>query len=251
MQAQRSQTLDALRGVALLWMTAFHACFDLAYFGWLHADFYRDALWTWQRTAILSLFLLCAGAGQALAAAAQQDGARWWRRWAQVAGAAALVSLGSWWMFPRSFIYFGVLHGMAVMLPLARWAARAALPTRTLVVFSGVAVASKYIAAYALSTSVAAPFAAWMNAPGPNLLGWVSRLPVTEDYVPIFPWLGVMALGLVLHARLSRGGWLARRCAGTRAWRTLVWMGRHSLGWYLLHQPVLIGLMLAAQTLRA
>ena len=27
-----------------------------------------------------------------------------------------LVSVGSWWMFPRSYISFGVLHGIAVML---------------------------------------------------------------------------------------------------------------------------------------
>lgn len=246
---QRSEALDALRGLALVWMTAFHTCFDLAYFGWLHADFYRDPLWTWQRTGILSLFLLCAGAGQALAAAARPDPTRWWRRWAQVAGAAALVSLGSWWMFPRSFIYFGVLHGMAVMLPLAHWAARAGLSARTLLIFSVAAIASKFIAAYALSTSVAAPFAVWMNAPGPNVLGWVSQLPVTQDYVPIFPWLGVMGLGLVVHARLAAGGGVTRRWAGTRAWRALVWLGRRSLIWYLLHQIVLIGLMTAARAL--
>jgi uncharacterized membrane protein len=48
---------------------------------------------------------------------------RFWRRWAQVAGCALLVSLGSALMFPRSWISFGVLHGMAVMLIVARLAA--------------------------------------------------------------------------------------------------------------------------------
>jgi hypothetical protein len=45
---------------------------------------------------------------------------QFWRRWAQVAGCAVLVSLGSAFMFPRSWIHFGVLHGIAVMLILAR-----------------------------------------------------------------------------------------------------------------------------------
>ena len=38
-----------------------------------------------------------------------------WRRWRQVAGCALLVSAGSAWMFPRSWIYWCALHGMAVM----------------------------------------------------------------------------------------------------------------------------------------
>ena len=40
--------------------------------------------------------------------------------WWQVAGAALLVSAGSYLVFPNSFIYFGVLHGIAAMLVLVR-----------------------------------------------------------------------------------------------------------------------------------
>lgn len=76
--------------------------------------------WTQQRTAIVSLFLLCAGCGQAMALDAGWGWARFARRWGYIVAAAALVTLGSWWMFPQSFIYFGVLHGMAVMLVFVR-----------------------------------------------------------------------------------------------------------------------------------
>ena len=92
----RFDRLDALRALALLWMTAYHFAFDLNHFGHIRQDFYADPLWTGQRTAIVSLFLLCAGAGQALAVQAGQSAARFARRWAQVAGCALLVSLGSW-----------------------------------------------------------------------------------------------------------------------------------------------------------
>ena len=63
----RLDRIDALRAVAMLWMTAYHFAFDLRFFGWLDADFYRDPFWTWQRTTIVSLFLFCAGLGQAVA----------------------------------------------------------------------------------------------------------------------------------------------------------------------------------------
>ena len=45
---------------------------------------------------------------------------RFWRRWCSIALCALLVSVGSWLMFPTSYIYFGVLHGLALMLVIAR-----------------------------------------------------------------------------------------------------------------------------------
>ena len=39
---------DALRGVAMLWMTVFHFCFDLTYLGLSQANLYLDPFWTWQ-----------------------------------------------------------------------------------------------------------------------------------------------------------------------------------------------------------
>ena len=118
----RFDAIDALRGAAMLWMTAYHFAFDLNHFGHIRQNFYEDPVWTWQRTGIVSLFLLCAGMGQVVAVQRGQSWPRFARRWVQVAGCAALVSLGSLWMFPRSWISFGVLHGMAVMLLVTRWA---------------------------------------------------------------------------------------------------------------------------------
>ena len=120
MPGQRYDSIDTLRGVAIVWMTAFHFCFDLNHFGWIRQDFYRDPVWTGQRTAIVSLFLFCAGLGQAVAVVQGQSWPRFWRRWVKIALCALLVTAGSWWMYPRSFIYFGVLHGIAAMLIVVR-----------------------------------------------------------------------------------------------------------------------------------
>jgi uncharacterized membrane protein len=234
----RYDRIDALRGAAVVWMTAFHFCFDLNHFGWIRQDFYRDPVWTWQRTCIVSLFLLCAGMGQAVATAQAQDWARFWRRWAQVAGCAVLVSIGSWWMFPNSWIYFGVLHGIALMLVVVRLTAGWG---RWLWLAGALAIAMKFVAAYAVSAWPAADF---LNDKPWNWLGLVSRKPVTEDYVPLVPWLGVMWWGMAL------GQWLLRRrqafvaAAIPAAAAPLAWLGRWSLSWYMLHQPVMIGALM-------
>ena len=116
-RVERFDRLDALRGAAIVWMAAYHFGFDLNHFGLLQPRQFpnADPVWIAHRTAILSLFLFCAGFGQALALDAAQGWPRFWRRWAQVAGCALLVSIGSWLVFPRSWIAFGVLHALALI----------------------------------------------------------------------------------------------------------------------------------------
>lgn len=239
----RYARLDALRGAAVVWMAAFHLSFDLNHFGWWQPrqDFYHDPWWTLQRTAILSLFLWCAGVGQAVACQswwtdAARSGNRWtrafWRRWVQIAGCAVLVSLGSAWMFPHSWISFGVLHGMAVMLLLVRCAA--AWSNRAIAVVSVCMLVVPWVLSHPLFDQ------RWWQ-----WVGLVTRKPVTEDFVPVLPWCGVMGLGLLCGRWMlrHRPHWL--RADLPRVMVPLAGLGRWSLSFYMLHQPVFIGLILA------
>ena len=227
----------------MVWMTAFHFCFDLQYFGYLHTNFYDNPVWTLQRMAIVSLFVFCAGLGQAIALQQGQDWRRFWRRWRQIAAAALLVSAASYLVFPDSFIYFGILHGMAAMLILARGAA---VGRRWLWLLGALALSTPWLAP-ALHTHW--PGAEVLNTPALNWIGLISRKPVTEDYAPILPWLGVMCWGLAsgqwcLQHRpqmLERWGAVRQPGAAGRVSAGLAWMGRHSLAYYLLHQPLLLG----------
>ncbi len=234
MPSRRFDAIDALRGFALVWMTLFHFCFDLSQFGYWRQDLYHDPFWTLQRTAILSTFLFCAGMGQAVALAKGQSWSRFWRRWAQIAACALLVTAGSWLMFPRSFIYFGVLHGIALMLIVVRLTA----PWGNWLWLLGLlAMAAKFIPGYWLAGS---PVAEIFNAPPLNWLGLITRKPITEDYVPVIPWLGAMWWGA------AAGTWLQQQprllaWQPPRAGRWLAVLGRWSLPYYILHQPVLIG----------
>ena len=235
--AHRLERLDVLRGLAMLWMTLYHLCFDLNHFGWIEQDFYRDPLWTTQRTLIVSTFILCAGAGQALAIAQGQSSRQFARRWLQIAGCALLVSAGSWWVFSERFIHFGVLHGMAAMLLLVRWAGQR---------WPGHDGRWTLAGALMLGLSWLAPavIASWpqlslLNERWLNWLGLVSQKPATEDYVPLAPWLGLMIWGHVAMRVLLRRaeGWLHRPLPGWT--RPLAWSGRYSLSYYMVHQPVL------------
>ncbi|MGI9216547.1 MAG: heparan-alpha-glucosaminide N-acetyltransferase [Hydrogenophaga sp.] len=244
---QRLDRIDALRSVAMLWMTAYHFAFDLDHFRLIAQDFHRDPFWTWQRTAIVSLFLFTAGLSQVVALAQGQGWPRFWRRWAQVTGAALLVSAGSALMFPQTFIYFGVLHGIAAMLIVVRLTAGWGLWLWPL---GALAIAAKFVAPGVIA---AVPALTVLNTPGLNALGFIGQLPVTEDYVPLLPWLGVMWWGVAAGrwALVHRPQWLgAADAASTGLRRGMAVLGRWSLSYYLLHQPVLIGLVTAFVWLR-
>ena len=244
MPFQRHDAIDALRGFALVWMTVFHFCFDLNTFGYLRQDFHNDLLWTTQRTVILSLFLFCVGLGQSVAAARDQAAGRFWRRWRQVALAALVVSFGSWLMFPRSFIYFGVLHGITLMLIVARLSA--SWRARTLCGFGVLAILAWLLVTWLL---LASGWETLFNSPWLNWLGLITRKPITEDYVPLLPWLAVVWWGM------AAGQWLQGRHPELLAWRpgragrALAALGRWSLSYYLLHQPVLLAALMLARLL--
>jgi uncharacterized membrane protein len=245
----RFDRLDALRGVAIVWMAVFHFCFDLNEQGWLHPQqvFWRDPFWIDQRNCIVSLFLLCAGAGQAVAVASGQTWPRFWRRWAQVAGCAVLVSIGSWLMFPRAWISFGVLHGMAVMLVLLRVLGTALPPARLARSAPALlAVAALAILAWRLPHEFVSPV---FDSRWTNWTGLVTHLPVTEDYVPVMPWFGIMLAGYVAMSLLMERTRTRPVATGPipSAAGGLAWLGRWSLSFYMIHQPVLIGLLMAVR----
>ncbi len=242
--------LDSLRGLALAWMTVFHFCFDLSHLGWWRQDFYGDPLWTWQRRAIVTLFLLCVGLAQAQVQARAAQAAMPWRRWGHVAACALAVSVASYALFADRYIYFGVLHCIA-LLSLALWWMRRWRDTGLLAVaVLALAVPPLY---QALAASWPGPLVQMLNGRAGSVLGLVTELPPTEDYVPLLPWLGVAMLGLWMGRRPALRKW-ARQAQGQPVTlplplrlplRLLAWLGRHSLPYYMLHQLVLMGGLMA------
>src|SRR5205823_2581291 len=57
----RWRALDVARGCAIVAMVVYHFCFDLAWNGWITADFGEDWRWLGFRIPILGSFLFIAG----------------------------------------------------------------------------------------------------------------------------------------------------------------------------------------------
>ncbi len=215
-------------------MAVFHFDFDLNHFGFVQPRqaFFHDPFWTWQRSVILGTFLFTAGVSLAIAMEHGQTWRRFMQRWLQVVACAVLVSLATWVVFPRAWVWFGVLHGMAVMLLLTRLLA----PLRMGLLVLGLAIV--LVLPGFRTTDMEATAVRW--------LGMGLTKPVTQDWVPLVPWMGVMLVGFALGQWTwrNRRAWLARPIAP--AFAPVATLGRWSLLFYMLHQPAFFGLIYLA-----
>jgi uncharacterized membrane protein len=222
----RIPEIDALRGIALCLMIVYHFCFDLRFYHVIAADFENDPFWLGFRALIVSLFMTLVGVSLVLADRAGATTVHFWRRVGVIGACALAVSVGSWIVFPRSYIYFGILHSIAVASvlawPLAR-RPRAAFLVGCVVIAAGLALAHPAFDARALS---------W--------IGFTTHKPVAEDYVPLAPWAGAVFVGIALAHALQRGSFRALAPLSA-APAPLGWLGRHSLVVYMVHQPILLG----------
>jgi uncharacterized membrane protein len=233
---RRRTAIDALRGGAICLMVVYHFCFDLRYYGAIAADFERDPFWLGFRALIVTSFMTLVGVSLVLAdaahgaPAARAPGGRaaYWKRIGAIAACALAASLGSYLMFRQRFIYFGILHCIAVASVLARPLAGRpvlALGLGSVAIVAGLALRHPFFDARATS---------W--------LGFTTVKPPTEDFVPLFPWLGVVLAGIWLgHALLRRD--FAPIAPLARTPSALRWLGRHSLAIYMVHQPLLLGIL--------
>lgn len=230
--ASRLRLVDALRGFAVAQMIVYHFIYDLAYFGWVNLAMTRDQPWIAWRTAIVTQFLLLVGVSLVLRTSFKPSAADFWKRWAQIAAAALLVSLGSWLVFGQRFIYFGILHFVAAALLLAR----PLLLLRAWNIALG-------IVCVAIGLAYANEFFNWPLA---TIIGFMTFKPSTEDYVPLFPWIGVVLIGTGLASLWQRTDWrvpAALLPLNERAPRWLLFLGTWALTIYLVHQPVLLAAM--------
>ena len=250
-QGFRFVGVDLLRGLAIVMMVAYHFCYDLAHFGfasWQPDDMLIDWPWVAWRSSIVASFLLLVGFSRAMNAAFKPSSSDFWVRWAQIAVGATLVSVASHGFAGDRWIYFGILHFVAVAILICRLVLFRVQSVLWIATVGGIAL----VAGLLFSTPA-------LDSTPLNILGFVAHKPPTEDYVPLFPWIGVVFIGLA-------GGllWRSQDFASVTALsrlraviplpiqRALAGMGRWSLSIYLVHQPVLMGVLaLVASAVRS
>lgn len=239
-QTRRHTWLDALRGLALLNMIAYHASWDIVYLmGVDWAWFSGTGAHLWQQ-GICRTFILLSGFCWCFSR-------RWLCHGIKVFAAGLLVTAVTLIAMPENVVWWGVLTflGAAGLLTGVLQPVLRKIPP-----WAGV------IAAYALfaltksvewGTLAGRELPLWLYRGGhlSAFLGFPPRGFFSTDYFPLLPWCFWFLIGYFLFHLWKP--YEERLPLGSSPIPVLDWFGRHSLVIYLVHQPTVYAVLMAIQ----
>lgn len=230
---QRILLIDTVRGIAIVGVVLFHIVWDLEFSG-LIDGFAFHPVWLAFGRLLAGTFMFLVGVSLVLAHGKGFRPIRFVRRVAIIGAAAMSISLVTWFAFPQTYIFFGILHAIAVSSLLGvLFLNLPALVSLTSGV--GLLMLPQFVKSDLFNTR----WLAW--------IGVSSSPPPSNDFVPMLPWAGLTLMGIFL-AKVSysknSGSGAFPDLHNAKPTRILSWMGRNSLTIYLVHQPLLLIIIL-------
>lgn len=229
--------VDLTRGLAVIMMIVFHFVYDLDYFG-IRSSNISTGFWFYFARATAGLFILLVGISLVLSTSrAEMQGKRGQifagllKRGLWIFFLGAIVTLATYILVGDGFIVFGILHFIGISIILA-YPFLSLRPRAMNLVFGAAAIA---IGLFLQARSYPTPWLLW--------LGLAPEGFYTLDYVPIFPWFGVVLIGIFLGGVLYGGyrrNFPLPDISGSFSARLLCIMGQNSLIIYLVHQPLIV-----------
>jgi len=231
MHQERLLGLDVFRGWAILLMVLFHLAYDLNYFHFIDINLKKDFFWVYARYVIVSMFLFSMGISLALVHRPNIRWKRMYKRTFMLSVASILVSVATYIQFPDRWVYFGILH----FILFASWLGLLLVPFPSLSFLLGLFI---LVGSYFGFLHTQYLF---------DILQSPLHLPkYTEDLVIVFPWFSVVLFGIAFvgFAWQNKVFTFPLLNATNRFNLFLAFSGRHALLIYLLHQPILFGLIM-------
>ena len=233
--------VDAIRGIAVILMIFFHLVFDLYYFGAYRGNLMSPGWQTFARS-IGGTFTFLLGVSLTLRYSKLVTRLSGWplflkflRRGAWIFFWGMVVTVVTRVVVGDAFVIFGILH----LLGLSTILAYPFLRSRWAALIGGIVVI--VLGFYIRGNVSLPPWLLW--------LAMKNGARFMVDHYPLLPWFGFALLGVFAGLTLYPRGEprftmpdLSRRLPV----RALTFLGRHSLVIYLVHQPVLVGILLVA-----
>lgn len=234
---ERFWEVDSLRGVAVVCMICYHFLFDLAFFGVVSFDVSSGIPWFLARITA-STFIFLMGVSLTLSSSRTTLSGSYLHkslfkkylvRGCKIFLLGLFITLITWIFIPQEFIIFGILHFIGISIILAY----PFLKRKYLNLIAGIVIIC--IGIYLQTLSFNFSWLMW--------LGFVPNSLNTVDYFPIFPWFGIVLLGIFFGGLLYKNYKrqfklpdLSNNCLV----KISTLLGKHSLVIYLIHQPLII-----------
>jgi uncharacterized membrane protein len=230
--------IDAARGVAIVMMVLFHTLFDISFLG-IYPVQVSTGFWRLFAAATATLFLFLVGVSFSISAAhaakylnRREFFLKFLKRGLFIFSLGIAATIVTWFYLGNGYIVFGILHLIGISIILAPLFYR--FTWINLIAGSGIILLGEFI----------------QGIYGPIYLVWLGIHPISfysVDYTPLIPWFGVVLIGLFAGKILYPDGQRAKppkKNSYTHE-KGLMFLGRHSLLIYVLHQPVIILILMA------
>lgn len=227
--------IDWLRGFSIVLMVVYHFCYDLDFFGYIDTAFGKG-YWIPFRYVIVIGFLSMVGVSLVLVHSPKINLRSLKKRTLQLGLASLLVTLSGYFIAPSKITVFGILHFILV----ASFLALIFINNAKLSLIMGIAV---FIVGHVVTNPI-------MDNVWLHWIGMVENKRPALDYVPIFPWFGMILIGIWFGHLMKQKPKVSQICeqpmlaryninAFNKIDASLCWMGKHSLVIYLVHQPAM------------
>ncbi|MGN0558653.1 MAG: DUF1624 domain-containing protein [Acutalibacteraceae bacterium] len=233
----RIYTLDELRGLCVFCMVIYHALYTASFLFSIEYAVFLFRLFTPAEPFIAAAFIIISGISSQLSR-------NNFKRSLPILAAAAAVSLATYFVMPKSMIYFGILHFLGVSILIFSVAKKHIdkIPFAVAIVL----FALLFFITYGVKDNVLGISSFGIALPHPStdyflILGFVSDSFSSADYFPLLPWFFAFLFGTTL-GRLAREEKFPKFMYKKRS-RILSYIGTHAFLIYILHQPVIYGLL--------
>lgn len=228
---QRHGEIDVLRAAAIVLMVLFHLVYDLKEFAGVNID-YQAPLWIVMGKAAALLFIFISGLSSGFSSSPAKRGVK-------VLFYGMGVTAVTYLVMKDEYVRFGILHFLGVTMILSPIFFR--MPKWTLWSLAGSFVLLGFwVKKQELKTSLLLP------------LGLMYDGFRTLDYYPLFPYLAVTIMGILVYktfyAQYSMRNIPFPFEFGLKS-KLIQWMSRKSLGIYLVHQPIILLIILVIKHL--
>ena len=203
-QTERYHLLDALRGLTLLSMIAYHLTWDLVHLHgmkWDWLDAAPGALW---QKSICCIFVLLSGFCCSL-------GHHPWKNGLLVSAAGLIVTAATRVALPQEPVWFGVLTLLGLAMLLA--ASLGPLLVRIAPIVGLLGCVLLFILTYSVGRGtvlgvLSLPQGLYRGGIVSNSFGFQTEDFYSADYFPVFPWVFLFFAGYYLYWLAQTRGWL-------------------------------------------
>ncbi len=235
----RLYLLDTVRGITLLSMILYHTLWDLVYIYGVNLPWYRDTVgYVWQQSICWTFILLsgfCVGLGR-----------NTFKRGLIVFFGGVLVSLTTYLFMPENAVCFGILTFMGTAMLFT------ALIDKIFVKINAVSGAAVSAFMFFIMRNIND---GWLGFEGFKILklpaalyknhltaflGFPHREFYSSDYFSFFPWIFLFLTGYFLYKTVEKH---KEKLFSKGKVFLLSYIGRHTLIIYLLHQPLIYGIL--------